>query len=163
MKSCDVHVATIYLSDIPVCLKPERITVHTYFVLLQAGFAPVPYHYGTLCALTAHFHPYRFTVKGPRRFFSVALSSVFTYTYPIWVLCYLIRWESGLSSYRIYKRLPEFPRLYVKKIITKIAIILIKFFLMVKSFKGYPRMRVSTGTVCKASVVRHKIRGKCQE
>lgn len=147
MISYNIHVATIYLSDIPVCLKPERITVHTYFVLLQVGFTPVPYHYDTLCALTAHFHPYRFAVKGTRRFFSVALSSVFTYTYPMRVLCYLIRWESGLSSYRTYKRLPEFPRLYVKKIITIIDNILIKIFLMVKSFRGYPRMRTSSGTV----------------
>jgi len=63
MISRDLHVATIYLSDIPVCLEPERNTVHTYFVLLLVGFAYVPYHYDMLCALTAHFHPYRFTVK----------------------------------------------------------------------------------------------------
>ena len=43
--------------------KPERKTVHAYFVLLQVGFAPAAYCYDASGALTARFHPYPIKAK----------------------------------------------------------------------------------------------------
>ena len=51
--------------------KPERNTVHAYFVLLQVGFAPAEYYYAASGALTTRFHPYQ---SNDWRLFSVALS-----------------------------------------------------------------------------------------
>ncbi len=85
--------------------KPERKTVHAYFVLLQVGFAPAAYCYDASGALTARFHPYPSRLSLAGRLFSVALSMGL---HPPEFLRYLFRLESGLSS-PLQERSPRLP------------------------------------------------------
>ena len=52
------YPATIYLRDIPAHLTETNLPTCAYFVLLQEGLARAYHYWHTLCALTAHFHPY---------------------------------------------------------------------------------------------------------